>query len=92
MSPEYLIYVIAALQVADAATTLAILSGGGRELNPVVAFLIDLFGAETALIAKGSLIVWLCYGADVQSQCWVIGIYVLVVVWNLYQLKKIRGN
>ncbi len=51
--------------IADAATTMASLNGGVREINPVVAALIGSLGLETAMAVKilvvsaaGALLYW----------------------------------
>lgn len=84
------------LQVADIWTTWAILSRGGRELNPLMALLFRKFGFwPSVLTAKfiAIALVLLCL-EDVES--WellaVCGVYVLVVGSNLRVLRRCRST
>lgn len=52
-----LIILLLALQVLDYHTTKTILALGGRELNPVMRWLMDRVGVEEALTLKGTLVV-----------------------------------
>lgn len=76
------------LQVADAATTLKVLSQGGRELNPFMKKLMDFFGPARALFGFK---VALCLGAYVYLHANLLvglcALYVAVVVHNIRQIR-----
>jgi len=52
-----LIFILLVLQVLDYHTTKTILDAGGRELNPLMRWLMDRVGVEEALTLKGTLVV-----------------------------------
>ena len=82
--------ILGALQVVDWYTTVTLLDGGGRELNPVVRRLMDALGVEPALAVK-SVLVMVCGMWLLAYPPWIIllvAIYVGVVGWNLAQLRK----
>ena len=81
--------IFAALQVADSVLTVLVINGGGRELNPVMRWLMDRLGVAPALaVAKAAAIAYLAW-ADIPALT--IGACVLyagVVAWNLKEYLK----
>jgi len=83
------------LTVLDYVFTSLILSQGGRELNPVMAWVIErnLFGASklVLLIIVSAILLWLrfkCPVAAVVLGCLAIIAYGWVVMHNYRQLKR----
>jgi hypothetical protein len=84
------------LQVVDIVTTLVILDRGGRELNPVLAWLFNRLGAVPVLVAIKTafcgLLLWL-YVTGVDGLVYALGLlgalYVAVIVNNLRVLRRI---
>jgi hypothetical protein len=88
---ELLLVVLALLQVGDGLTTYCILSRGGRELNPVMAKIFAIVGIIPGLILKGVAVVivgYFCGQASIVPLLIIISGYILVVLWNLYQIFK----
>jgi hypothetical protein len=86
-----LFLIVLALQAGDAYLTWRVLRAGGRELNPVVRFLIDRFGLVPGLaIAKGALALLTgLYLFDLPLVLVaVIALYAWVVRHNWQQLRK----
>lgn len=77
---------LALLQLGDWFTTRTILNNGGRELNPVVKFLIEKLGLDLALLLKGILVIVIAYLAGPAVAWFGVALYTLVVGWNLTQL------
>jgi hypothetical protein len=82
--------VLGALQIADWYTTVTILDGGGRELNPVMRKLMEWLGTEPALAIKGVLVIvcgafLLPYPAALVL---LVAVYAGVVAWNVWQMTK----
>ena len=84
-----LLFIFILLQIADSLTTVHILKNGGREANPVMAWLFDKLSiAGTLAIMKTIVILavaalwdeWITFGFDV--------FYAGVVGWNTYQIVK----
>lgn len=76
------------LQVADAATTLKVLSQGGRELNPFMKKLMDLFGPAPALFGfKAAICVGVYAYLQVNLLIGFCAFYVAVVVHNIRQIQ-----
>ena len=82
--------ILGGLQVADWWTTVTILDKGGKELNPVLKYLMDKLGVDVAMTIK-SVIAMICGLVLLHYPPWIIllaAIYAGVVGWNLTQLKK----
>lgn len=92
---SFLLFVlVVALQAADAYLTWRVLRGGGRELNPVVRFLMQELGTVAGLaVAKVALVVviWIFLLDHPVWMALVTGLYVWVVVHNWNQLAH-AGN
>lgn len=89
-----LIALLIILQYLDGVTTYRLLQKGGRELNPLVATVIDWFGVVGGLVAvKGSavaLLVGLSFLSDAPWGWLALAcvVYVGVVVNNCMELSK----
>ena len=80
--------VFIALAIADARLTWLILRGGnGRELNPVIRWLIEKLGLVPALVVKTVALVAIGFYSPESTLMVLIGIYSAVVLWNFYQYK-----
>ena len=84
-----LLFLFILLQIADSLTTVHILKQGGREANPVLAWLFDKVGMIPSLVVMKLLAIgavtwawdeWLTFGLTVA--------YMGVVGWNSYQIYK----
>jgi hypothetical protein len=89
MKYEYWLIALTVLQIGDLLTTKHILENGGRELNPVMAYLFKKFGVTKTLISK--VIFVFCIGVVLlkimpASLIILVGVYVGVVAWNSYQI------
>jgi hypothetical protein len=96
-----LLIIFVMLQVADIYTTHRILSQGGRELNPVMAWLFERFGHLPALVVVKCIIVGLVARYMVGVTAAVFGynvagdtvlaafciLYIFVVAHNFNQIK-----
>lgn len=85
-----LLIALALLQALDAWTTWRILGAGGRELNPVMRWVMAQIGVVPALVVKGvgvAVIGWVVF----VPWPWVLGgvvlFYVGVVVFNFRSIK-----
>lgn len=81
--------IFAALQVADSVLTVLVINGGGRELNPVMRWLMERLGMIPALAVFKALAI--AYLAWVNIPALTIGacvVYVAVVAWNLKEYLK----
>ena len=86
-----LLFLFILLQIADCLTTVHILKQGGREANPVLAWLFDKVGMIPSLVVMKLLAIgavtwawneWITLGVTV----WYLG----VVGWNSYQIWKTK--
>ena len=84
-----LLFIFILLQIADSLTTVHILKNGGREANPLLAWLFNKVGMIPSLVVMKLLAIgavtwawneWLTLGLDI--------IYFGVVSWNSYQIYK----
>ncbi|WP_415034428.1 DUF5658 family protein [Azonexus sp.] len=89
-----LLILFAALQVSDAVLTMLILRDGGRELNPIMRWLMDKSGIVLALV-------WVKLGLIVAVAVWVqsvwllavfIAIYIAVVVFNVRNYERMWSD
>ena len=86
---EYLVMLLAVLQLGDVVTTERILKAGGTELNPIMNWLFYKFGISSTLIFKAILVT---IGGIVLMEVAPIALifidvlYIGVVAWNSYQL------
>ena len=89
MKYEYLVILLAVLQLGDVFTTERILKANGSELNPVMNWLFNKFGVSSTLIFKAILVTVL---GVILMELYPIALifldvlYVGVVGWNSYQL------
>jgi hypothetical protein len=89
MKYELWLMALTVLQIGDVLTTERILNNGGKELNPVMAFLFKKFGMGKTLIAKAILV--FCVGVMFLELMPILLVpvtllYVGVVAWNSYQI------
>lgn len=89
-----LLLLFTALQVSDAVLTLLILRDGGRELNPIMRWLMDKIGIVPALV-------WVKLGLVVAVAVWVhsvpllavfVAIYIAVVVFNVRNYERMWSD
>ena len=84
-----LLFLLTALQVADAFLTVKILKGGGQELNPVMRWVMSKLGVVNALAAVKTPFVLLVAAVWNETLTfWVCVLYIGVVGWNTYQVLK----
>ena len=91
-----LLFIFILLQIVDCYTTIHILGKGGKEANPILAWLFTKIGIpETLSIMKCVVIAALLVLTklvDTTTSLWVLGIcnlmYVGVIGWNSYQIFK----
>ena len=87
-----LIILFISLQVSDVVLTLLILRDGGRELNPVMRWLMDKMGTATALISAKLIIIALVI-AFVDSLLLLsvfCAVYVAVIVFNARSVEVMK--
>lgn len=81
--------IFAALQVADSVLTVLVINGGGREMNPVMRWLMERFGMIPALaVFKGAVIAYLAWAAIPALTIGGCVLYAGVVAWNLKEYIK----
>jgi hypothetical protein len=76
------------LQLADAASTAAVLTLGGVERNPLVLKLMELGPMAGLALAKGIALAagFVCLAADRRPLLWCANaVFVAVVAWNVSQ-------
>lgn len=84
-----LLFLLTALQVADAFLTVKILKGGGQELNPVMRWVMGKLGVVGAMAAVKTPFVLLVAAVwNENLTFWVCVLYIGVVGWNTYQVLK----
>ena len=84
-----LLFLLIALQVADAFLTVKILKDGGQELNPVMRWVMGKLGVVNALAAVKTPFVLLVAAVWNETLTfWVCVLYIGVVGWNTYQVLK----
>jgi hypothetical protein len=68
----------------DLATTLAVFSRGGSELNPIIRSLIPLTGPVLAVIVSKAFLIWLAWRFTQRTGILYVGItlYAAIVTWN----------
>jgi hypothetical protein len=85
-----LILLLILLQVADAALTVKVLSKGGRELNPIMAKLMNALGVNAALVLSKTILVVIVI--VVEPEFWLLCmlniVYLAVCVNNWRESKK----
>jgi hypothetical protein len=91
----WLFILFAALQVIDAYLTVRVLSQGGRELNPMIAWFMDKLGVIPALVVlKGigiAVVAGLVWSGNEYADEFLMvfcALYVGVAVWNYQQLRR----
>jgi hypothetical protein len=84
----FLLFIL--LQVADGWTTITALNLNGREANPMLNYLFRRFGVvQTLMVVKGgSIIIAGLFLVGHWSLWCLVGLYVLVVGHNVYQIRK----
>ena len=92
-----LLILFAALQLLDIYTTLRVLRAGGRELNPVMAWLMAHMGVPQALVAMKVIVVLTVIWASLWLlllPLWVLVVlcvlYVAVVVNTMHVLRAMQ--
>ena len=88
-----LIVLFTALQVADVLLTLQIHKRGGRELNPLMRWLMDEYGTLPALVVSKAVLLALAYFYLVGFPSVLIALcagYAGLAGWNVMQLRKLR--
>ncbi len=96
---EFLLVVLALLQILDIYTTYNILKLGGRELNPILNKLFDKVGVIPGLIVPKSIYIgilmyyYLVNSTSMQSFGWLVSLTVIVliyigVVFNNFKVLK----
>lgn len=88
-----LIYILIALQVLDAVSTVIALDGGGHEVNPILKKIMDKIGVIPALVlVKGAAIAFFWYYQELLPDPLVL-LLCLGYVWILYNnIQVIREN
>lgn len=94
MTVQTFVLAMAALFALDVATTLYVLGRGGRELNPLLAWLIARLGPRTALlgtkaIALALLAFYAAEGAPLLRAA-LVGAYALLLLWNARAVLRAR--
>lgn len=87
-----LLWIFAGLQFADAYTTMKILSKGGVELNPVMAWIFKKAGIMNGLfMVKTVMVAFFAYFID-RIPAWLMGVLCIAYAWVVYhnarQLRK----
>jgi hypothetical protein len=95
MTSLQLVLLLAALQIADAASTLYFLKHTQlHEANPVLRWAFERFGPATSLlVSKGIFMAAIWYYHDVTPlwMLWSVAVfYVGVVGWNVYNIRQYR--
>jgi len=92
---EKLLIALIALNVLDAFLTVRILKDGGRELNPIMAKMMDRIGDVPALLLSKAVMVaimaYILNSIPYQVMLALCGVYVGVVAWNIKTLRKINN-
>lgn len=80
------------LNIADIYTTMRILAAGGREVNPVMAWLMGALGTVPALIGIKVLALGVAYAYLAAAPMWSLAalllVYVAVLTNNVIQMRK----
>ena len=80
---------LAILMTADSVLTYFVLQRGGRELNPIVKWLMNKFGQVPALAGSKAIVFLLFVAAYPHWLLWVAcAFYAGVTAWNAYQWRK----
>ncbi len=91
---DALFVALIALQVLDCMSTVLVLGKGGKELNPIMARLMDAMGVVPAMVAIKLLLigfVWHYYAAvSIQDLAVVCVIYAAVLAHNLLAYLRLR--
>ena len=83
------IFILALSQIGDAVTTLRILAKGGRELNPLIRWMMGRLGTAPALLVKGLVLVLIgAVAGSTDTALIMAGITACAVVWNIFVLVK----
>jgi len=97
----YLLILLGVLLIGDMASTLLFLKAGVKEGNPLVVWLMELFGpvGALAILKLGTFgIVWYIWkdGGFEGDMTLFLGLlnvfYAGVVYWNIYQLRLARST
>src|SRR5690606_6850800 len=82
--------IFAALSLADAWLTVAILERGGREANPVMRALMEYVGVIPALAGTKILAVALLWAVGLSAVTWgAAAAYVGICAWNVRVLRRL---
>lgn len=81
---------MAIAQLADVLTTIRVLRAGGREMNPVIAWMMESLGGAGWIVAKLALAAgatWLLWSAGYPQLIWIAaGLVALVALRNWRQV------
>lgn len=95
----YFLLCLIALQVVDWWTTRRVLALGGRELNPIVRWLMDRLGETAGLVAAKAFVVALAIAGALlmgRHAIWPLaalcGLYAVVVSWNLRAVRLLNSK
>jgi hypothetical protein len=93
MTYTHFLLAFVALSALDARSTIAILKRGGRELNPVMRWMMGKMGVVSALmVVKGfGLAVLSAYPIPGEVQVILLVVYAAVVANNLRVLSNMKG-
>lgn len=84
-----LLFVFILLQIADCLTTIYLLKGGGREVNPILAWAFDKVGIATTLVVIKGVLVSLMFVLWSEWMTLALNVWFLgIVSWNSYQIWK----
>src|SRR5207302_1222735 len=81
---ERLLVCFALMQLLDLATTLAVFSRGGSELNPIIRSLVPVTGPVLAVVVSKAFLIWLAWRFTQRTGILYVGIalYAAIVTWN----------
>ena len=86
-----LLFLFILLQIADCLTTVHILKQGGREANPLLAWLFDKVGMIPSLVVMKLLAIGaVAWAWNIYATLAGIMIYICVIAWNSYQIWKTK--
>jgi len=94
---NWIVYSLFVSQIADALSTLALLRYGGRELNPIMAALIETAGPMGFFIVKlcvGLFLGFCAYQGTIPDGLTVglLVFYVVLVVNNLLLVRRLHAS
>ena len=80
--------VLVLVNVLDGYLTYRLISGGGKELNPIMACVMEILGVAEALICIKLAMLGLVYALDLGDWVWLlVVIFSAACIWNLKETK-----